>query len=387
MTAGKVFLKRGREKPLQRRHPWIFSGAVDKIPDFENGSVLPVYSHQGEFLAKAYFNKHSQLFGRVLSFEDIPTEKILEKKISSALAQRQDLRPWTNAFRLINGEGDGLPGLIVDHYAKVLVLQVHTLGIEKLKPLILPLLKKAIAPLGIYEQSDLAVRRLEGLDPVRHWIEEGRAFVEIEENGIKFHVSIEKGQKTGFFLDQREMRKLIADLSKNKRVLNCFSYTGGFSLYALRGGASKVTSVDISKEAVSMMQKNTRMNNFSLEKHEMRSENVFHFIRNNQESYDMVILDPPAFIKKKEDKRSGLEAYKKLNFQVISQLPENSLLLTCSCSHFMDRELFQKTIFESALQAKKEVKILSRHRQALDHSTSLFHLEGEYLKSFLLSVC
>ncbi|GAB4191207.1 MAG: class I SAM-dependent methyltransferase [Simkaniaceae bacterium] len=387
MTAGKVFLKRGREKPLQRRHPWIFSGAVDKIPDFENGAVLPVYSHQGEFLAKAYFNKHSQLFGRVLSFEDIPTEKILEKKISSALAQRQNLRPRTNAFRLINGEGDGLPGLIVDHYAKVLVLQVHTLGIEKLKPLILPLLKKAIAPLGIYEQSDLAVRKLEGLDPMRHWIEEGPAFVEIEENGIKFHVSIEKGQKTGFFLDQREMRKLIADLSKNKRVLNCFSYTGGFSLYALRGGASKVTSVDISKEAVSMMQKNTRMNNFSLEKHEMRSENVFHFIRNNQEAYDMVILDPPAFIKKREDKRSGLEAYKKLNFQVMSQLPENSLLLTCSCSHFMDRELFQKIIFESALQAKKEVKILSRHRQALDHPTSLFHLEGEYLKSFLLSLC
>lgn len=392
MNIKKVILKQEKERSiLVNRHPWIFSGAIDQMSsDLANGDLAHVYSAKGEFLALAYFHTENSLSGRILSFEPKPVKEVLQERILQSWNLRKTLIDFshTNCFRLINAEEDGLPGWIVDFYDGVLVMQVNTYGMEKLKPLLVEWLVSIVHPKTIYEKSTSSARLQEGLDFSEGLIwGEAVSEVVVRENGIQFFVSIIGGQKTGFFLDQREMRKKIRELSNGRSVLNCFAYSGGFSLNALQGGAEKVTSVDICSKACQLNEKNTLMNGFSLDRHAVLEEDVFHFLKNASLSdYQLIILDPPAFAKKRQDLTSATKGYKQLNRLVLEQCSPNTLLLTCSCSYFIDEDLFQQILFQAASASKRNVKILLKHLQALDHPVSLYHPEGEYLKSFLLLV-
>ena len=385
----RVVLKPGREKSLLNRHPWIFSGAIASFPPFENGDVLSVYSSSGQFLAKAYFHKENSISGRVLSFLDEPIEICIERHLSKAIALRAKMfdKTITNCYRLINAEGDGIPGLVIDIYDDVAVMQVNTCGIERLKPLIVQKLSIKLKLRGIYEKSQSGARRQEGLaDAVGTLVGECPKEILVKENGLLFLVGIEEGQKTGFFLDQREMRQLIGKLSQDKKVLNCFSYTGGFSLFALKGGAKSVTSIDSSEAACRCASENTLLNHFPLPQHEVIRADVFDYLKNNKNAFDIVILDPPAFAKKRQDINDACRGYKEINRRALEMMPPNSYLLTCSCSHFIDENLFQQVIFQAAIEAGREATICSRHIQATDHPISLFHPEGGYLKSILLHI-
>jgi 23S rRNA (cytosine1962-C5)-methyltransferase len=389
MRDNRVILKPGREKALGNRHPWIFSGAVASLPSFENGQVLPVFSASGQFLCKAYFHLNNSICGRVLTFADETVEKAIEDRICHAIGLREKMfdPDVTNCYRLINAEGDGIPGLIVDIYDDLAVLQANTCGIERLKPLIVPLLSKKLKLRGIFEKSQSTARLKEGLEPATCTLfGECPKEMLVKENGMLFLIDIEQGQKTGFFLDQREMRQLIGKLSKNKRVLNCFSYTGGFSLFALKAGAASVTSIDSSEHACQYARENTLLNHISLEKHNVIRSDVFDYLKNNNDSFDLVILDPPAFAKKKQDINDACRGYKQINRAAFEMLPPDSYLLTSSCSHFIDEDLFGQVIFQSAIEAGRRATICSRHIQAIDHPVSLFHPEGSYLKSLLLHV-
>lgn len=379
----RVILKEGREKSLLQRHPWIFSGAVAKLPNIEPGEVLSVYSSSGNFLAKAYFHPDNSLSGRVLTFENEPIDMAIQKKLDEALSLRK-FDSNTTAYRLVNAEGDGLPGLIVDKYANTFVVQFSTYGMERLKPLILEKLI-ALKPDAIYEKSSSSARAQEGLN-ASEGILYGNDIDEVEvlENGIKFLVSLKTGQKTGLFLDQRERRKEIGQLARDKRVLNCFSYTSGFSLYALNGGAKSVDSVDSCRIACEYAQKNTELNGLS--HHTIHCEDVFTFLKREKLDYNLFILDPPAFAKKRTDIPTACLGYKTINRLVMEKAPRGSLLLTCSCSYFIDEKLFQTLLFQSAQESGRTVRILNHHAQASDHPISIFHPEGEYLKSFLLHI-
>lgn len=383
----KVILKPGREKAVLKQHPWIFSGAIEQLPSCENGEILPVFSSSGQFLAKAYFHTGNSIAGRIVTFVDEPVEAAIEQKLTAALALRQALfdREKTNAMRLVNAEGDGLAGLIADLYDDVLVLQIHTAGMERLKPLLVELFCKLLPLRGIFEKSSSGAREQEGLAESCGTLHgDCPKEVLVKENGLLFLVPIHEGQKTGFFLDQREMRQSIATRSTGKKVLNCFAYTGGFSLFALQAGAARVDSVDSSKIACHIAQENVLLNHFDTEKHRVIHEDVFTFLRQNTLDYDLIILDPPAFAKKRQDVPGACSAYKEINRTAMEKMPKGSLLLTCSCSYFIDAPLFQNLLFQAALEARRSVKIISRHLQANDHPISLFHPEGEYLKGLLL---
>ncbi|HEY4832168.1 MAG TPA: class I SAM-dependent rRNA methyltransferase [Waddliaceae bacterium] len=388
-TSKKLILKPGKEKPLRNRHHWIFSGAVSSFPDNCDGEIIPVYTSDGECLGHAYFNPQVSILGRMISFGDIPPREAIKLALTDAIAFRQIRfkEQSTNAYRLINGEGDGLPGLIVDIYNNILVLQILTLGMERMRSLIIDALKQALNPRAIYEKSLHGSRKEEGLD-FREGVIHGPDVdeVEIRENGLKFIVSLKQGQKTGFFLDQREMRKQIMALATDKRVLNCFSYTGGFSVYALAGGANFAISVDSSEYALESANRNILLNGFFEKQHQARQSDAFEFLRKEKLDYEIVILDPPAFAKGKKDVVAACRGYKELNCLAIRRMPQDSYLLTCSCSNYISADLFQKVIFQAAADAKRPVRIVGRHQIASDHPVNLFHPETEYLKSLLLYI-
>jgi 23S rRNA (cytosine1962-C5)-methyltransferase len=386
MTSNKVILKPGKEKAILNHHHWIFSGAIATLPSFKNGEILPVYAASEKFLGHAYFNSKTSIQGRMLTFDAIDPLEAVKKNIKQAIQLRTKYfdAAQTNAYRLINGEGDCLPGLIVDKYHDVLVLQISTLGMDLLRPMIVDCLIEEINPRIVFEKSLLPSRKEEGLSDFQGFhfgpnIDE----VEIKENGLRFLVSLKEGQKTGFFLDQKEMRLLIRNLSCGKRVLNCFSYTGGFSVFAAAGKASSVVSVDISEKAVELAQRNMEINGFAAH-HIALKEDVFNYLRNNNLDHDLVILDPPAFAKKQKDIVQACRGYKDINRLAMQKMPAKSLLLTCSCSYHVEESLFQKVLFQAAIEAKRQVRIVERHRQAFDHPINLFHPESAYLKSFLL---
>lgn len=384
-----VILKPGKEKPVLQKHHWIFSGAIQKLPPFQDGDFLSVYSSKEELLGSGYFNRQSSIIGRMVSFDSTPPIEAIEARLIAALQLRNNLinKTETNAYRLVNGEGDGLPGLVIDIYDKVAVIQISTLGMDKFRDRLVEFLEKKLQIDTIYEKSQLPSRREEGLQE-RQGLLKGKLpeFVSFKENGLSFLSNLEKSQKTGFFLDQREMRQQIRTLSSKKRVLNAFSYTGGFSVYALAGGATKVDSVDISADAIELAKKHVSLNGFSAEKQGFYCDDVFEFLRNRPLDYDLVILDPPAFAKKKKDVVQGCRGYKDINRLAIQKMPPQSLLLTCSCSYYVDEHLFQQVIFQAALEAKRTVRIIGRHRQAADHPINIYHPESDYLKSFLLYI-
>jgi len=384
-----VILKPGKDKAVRNRHHWIFSGAIQRLPDFENGSILAVRSADGDILGQAYFNRKSSITGRMLSFGNVSAEDALRRNFESAQAlRRRFFDPhFTNAFRLINAEGDGLPGLIVDVYGDVVVLQVATLGMEKLKPFVLDLLVSALEPRSIYEKSDLPARRdegLEGFEGTLYGIEAEK--VKITEAGLDFWVDIVHSQKTGFYLDQREMRRIVRETSAGRRVLNTFAYTGAFSVCALRAGAARVDSVDSSEPALSLARENFTLNGLGPESGTFYTADVFEFLRAPGLDYDYIILDPPAFAKRRTDVVQACRGYKDINRLAIQKVGTPGLIMTCSCSHFVEEGLFQRVVFQAAHEAGRRVRILQKHRQALDHPVNIFHPETQYLKGFLLYV-
>lgn len=374
----RVVLKPGRDASVLRRHPWIFSGAIAEMPPCEPGDIFPVYSSSGKLLASAYFHPKNSIAGRILSFGEEPALTALNRHLKEAC----DLRTLP-ACRLINAEGDFLPGLIVDKYNDVLVIQISTCGMELLKDHVISFLKQRFQPRMIYEKSLSAARREEGLKDFEGVIYgEEVPEVIIEENGVSHLVPIFEGQKTGFFLDQRAMRLLIQRLSLGKRVLNCFAYTGGFGRAALHGGAILVDNIEISKEICKL----SEQHNPDRAKFHYHCSDVFDFLKKSALNYDIVILDPPAFVKKKSDLHAACGAYKELNRLVMEKVPAGTLLLTSSCSSYMEANLFQNLIAQAGAEAGRDIRILGKHLQAEDHPVSLYHPEGDYLKSLLLQL-
>ncbi|KAF3362439.1 Ribosomal RNA large subunit methyltransferase I [Chlamydiales bacterium STE3] len=383
-----VILKLGKEKALINRHHWIFSGAIEKWPKHCDGDVLHVLSHDRQFLGLAYFNKKAAIAGRMLAFEEMDPEEAIVKNLKQACSLRESMfDEETNAYRVVNSEGDLLPGLVVDRYKNVFVLQISTLGMQKFAPIVVEFFKNRYQPCSILEKSMGPARKEEGLEPVQRTLF-GEKIEEIivKENGLNMAVRPFDGQKTGFFIDHREMRLWIRELAKGRKVLNNFSYSGGFSINALKGKATHVVSVDISKQAIELAKKNVVLNDLDMSRCHFYAEDVFQFLREHPLNYDLVILDPPAFAKKAKDIISACRGYKDINRIAMQKMPPKSLLLSCSCSYYIEEELFQKVLFQAAVEAKRTVKIIGRHRQAMDHPINICHKESDYLKSFLLYI-
>jgi len=389
MKTIRCYLKEEKEKPLESRHPWVFSGAIDRIDDnFETGDLIRVYSFQKKFLGIGYLNPRSQIAIRMLAFQDIPiNETFFESKIREAISLRVRFIPReTNAFRLIHSEGDFLPGLIVDRYADYLVVQVLTLGMEKWKDVIVKILAAELPVKGIFEKDDIEARKFEGLEKrVGKLVgEEPPDYIEVQENGVRFVVDIHRGQKTGFFLDQRDNRELIRRHSQNKRVLNCFAYTGGFSVYAALGGASETVSVESSEPALNTARVNFEKN--GIKDFQLVREDVFEYLRAVRQEFDVVILDPPAFCKNKQQIHQAARGYKDINMSALKRLAPGGLLFTASCSSHITPELFQKIIFGAAKDARRDLRILAKTSHPFDHPINIYHPEGEYLKGLLCEV-
>ncbi|MEN6559760.1 MAG: class I SAM-dependent rRNA methyltransferase [Acidobacteriota bacterium] len=387
MTA--VVLKPGRDKAVRNRHHWIFSGAIRDLPDFEDGAILPVRDARGELLGHGYFNRKSSITGRMISFGEEAPEAAVRRGLERALALRAAFfdPAVTNARRLVNAEGDGLPGLIADLYDDVLVLQIATLGMEKLKPLVLEFLARALKPRAILEKSDLPARREEGLEDAEGTLAgEPVESVRILENGVSFRVGLAQGQKTGFYLDQRESRRLVRECAAGRRVLNAFAYTGSFSVCALLGGAVRADSVDTSAPALALAQENFELNGLPSGAGAFFAKDVFEFLREPALDHDFIILDPPAFAKKRTDVVPACRGYKDINRLALQRVRTPGLVLTFSCSHFVDEGLFQQVVFQAAHEAGRRVRILQKHRQAFDHPVNVYHPETAYLKGFLLYV-
>ena len=387
----RITLKQGKEKPLLRGHPWVFSGAVAKIEgNVSPGDMGEVYSKDGQFLGTGYVNPHSQIIFRLLSQEKLGSlDQHVRRRIARATSLREAwFRGKTNAYRLVNGEGDFLPGLVLDRYGETLVLQISTAGMERLKPVLIDTLAKDLHPRTIFERSDVPARKEEGLlEEVGHlYGEEITDPVDIEEYGCRFRVDVRKGQKTGFYLDQRENRFCIREHCKGKRILDCFCYTGAFSVHAGMGKAGEITLIDSSKEALETASQHLGLNSLSPLRHEEIQGDAFKVMRALSSGYDLIILDPPPFAKKKSHVLSASKGYKDLNLQAFRLLREDGLLLTFCCSHHVSTDLFQKIVFSAAVDAKKNVQVLARLGHPLDHPVNLFHPEGEYLKGLLCRV-
>ncbi len=390
-----LFVQDGREKSLQRRHPWVFSGAVERIEGAPaSGDTVQVCDTQGGFLAWAAYNPQSQICARVWSWQ--AAEKIdadfIYRKISNALNARNQLKlnQHSNGMRLIHGESDGLPGLIVDQYADVLVAQLGSAGAERWRDTIADVLQGLCKPVCIYERSDSDGRELEGL-PKRNEILRGKlpAELSIAENGIHIALDVAAGQKTGFYLDQRDNRKLIGKLAEGRDVLNCFCYTGGFSLYALRGGAKSVLSIDSSAEALQLAQRNVELNGFDAARAEWQDKDVFEALRklrDQNRKFDLIVLDPPKFAPTAAFAEKAARAYKDINLLGLKLLRPGGILATFSCSGGISDDLFQKIIAGAALDAGVDAQIVHKVHAAADHPVLLSFPEGAYLKGLVLRV-
>lgn len=391
MNEVKVILKPDREKPVLARHPWIFSGAIDLIDDdFQPGDLVRIHSSHGHFLAKGFLDPRSDIAIRILTFQDRKIDReFFERRMREALRLREALPPPdTDALRLINSEGDYLPGLIADRYGPYLVVEILTPGMESLKDVWAEPLRDLTGASAIYskagparelpDESGEKFRALVGPEPPD--------FVEIRERGVKFWVDIVHGQKTGFFIDQRENRHRVRGLANGRRVLNAFSYTGGFSVNAALGGASSVISVDSSESAMNTCRHNFELNGIDPSAHEFVREDVFDYLRRAGGHFDLIVLDPPAFAKSKAQIMQASRGYKDINLWALKNTAPGGFLFTFSCSSYIDSGLFQKIIFAAAKDAKRKVQILERTSHAFDHPVSVYHPEGEYLKGLLCRV-
>lgn len=388
LDAGSLVLTPKGERAVRGRHHWIFSGAVKRLPEAENGSTVPVLSLAGTPLGYAYFNRGCSLTARMVSFDATPPLDAIRANLVSAYElRRRCLGERTNAWRLCNAEADGVPGLIVDRYGDVLVIQIGTLGMDRLRDSILSLLTEVVSPTAIYERSDAGSRGEEGLDPRVGWVwGTGVDPVEIHEDGLKFRVIIAGSQKTGFYLDQRETRRLVQTYAPGRRVLDCFCYNGGFSVAALAGGSPQATLVDSSAGALEGARANLELNGVSAERTRIVRADVFKYLGEAPLDQELIILDPPAFAKTRHEVPGALRGYHAINRIVLGKARPGTLVLTCSCSYHVNPELFQTTVFQAGREAGRPVRVLHRHHLAADHPINLFHPETEYLKSLLLWV-
>lgn len=384
----KVVIKKEKVSVVQSGHPWIFSGAICHIDPIEKGELVHIVDTSGTFLAMGYANKDQSLTCRILSYEKQEIEDLLKTRFKEAydLRQKTGLLQLTNAYRLINAEGDRLGGLIIDIYDKTAVMQVSTWGMERLKKQIASLLVSQFNLENVIERSDSASRTLEGLEKI-HQVLVGNMpdRIEIFEEGIKLSVDVKEGQKTGYFLDQRPMRVALKDFAKDRSVLNVFSYTGGFSLHALSAGAKKVTSVDVDKKALSLLDQIALASHWH--NHQSICVDAFEFLESQELSeYDLIILDPPAFAKKQKDIPNASKGYKRLMSLTLKKMKPGSILYVASCSYFMDESLFEKLLLQAAAQEKRCLKLIMNQKLAVDHPRLLAHKEGTYLKGFVVQV-
>jgi 23S rRNA (cytosine1962-C5)-methyltransferase len=391
----EIKLKKGKEKAVLQRHPWVFSGALEKVKGSpQNGDVVKVTSANNEFLAYGYYNDQSRVAVRLLEWDENQQidEKWYEAKINQAIASRAHLKTkHTNAYRLIFSEADFLPGLIVDQYADFLSVQILSTGIEKAKPIIISLLVKALAPKGIFDRSDATARTHEGISAENGllWGEAPAAFIAVKENGITYHINIAEGQKSGFYCDQRDNRAILANYAEDKNVLDCFSYSGGFTLNAFAVGAKSVISVDSSALAIETLQQNIGLNKFSKKEFTAIQSDVNKQLRAFKEEnkkFDIVILDPPKYAPSRSALDRAARAYKDLNRLGLLLLESGGLLATFSCSGAVDIETFKQIIAWAALDAGKEVQVIRQFSQPEDHPVRLSFPEGEYLKGLLVRV-
>ena len=389
----KIHLNKGKEHSLLRKHPWVFSGAIRKMEgSITEGDLVSVHSARGEFLGLGHYAPGS-IAVRLLSFQETEvSSQFWIKKIEKAYSLRSRLgltdSKETNTYRLVYAEGDGLPGLIVDVYGDTAVLQAHSIGMWNARNEIAAALKEVMGNklAAVYDKS---AESLPPKAPVEvtngYLLGDGPGRGEVLENGNRFAIDWAGGQKTGFFIDQRDNRALLGEYVTGRKVLNTFCYTGGFSVYALNAGAALVHSVDVSKKAISLTDENIQLNG-NTERHASFAADTFEFFRDQEETYEVIVLDPPAFAKRMNVRHNALMGYKRLNAEAIKRIAPGGILFTFSCSQVVDKNLFHSTVMAAAIEAGREVKVLHQLNQPADHPFSIFHPEGEYLKGLVLYV-
>ena len=385
----QVHLKKDREVPVQRGHPWIFSGAVEAVegpPDA--AGIADVFDAKKNWLARGLYNQKSQIRVRILTWQQETIDgDFFARRLRQAFALRQrHLSAATTAYRIANGEGDFLPGLIVDRYGNFLVLQFFTAGMALFKQDIVEGLGSLDSIHGIFERSEGRVSADEGLEPAVGVLsgEAPPEKITIEENGYKFLVDIRRGQKTGFFLDQRDHRVFLSAVARDRTVLNCFSFSGAFSVYAFGGGAKEVVSLDSSMPALELAEKNLALNGFAGAPGELLKGDAFAYLKEIESKFDLIVLDPPSLAHKRSDVDAATGGYKFLNLHAIQHLKPGAILLTFSCSQHLSIDLFQKVVFGAAVDARRKLAVIRRLSQPLDHPFGLQHPEGEYLKGLAL---
>jgi hydrogenase-4, F subunit len=388
-----IVLKRGKADSLRRFHPWVFSGAIQSLPhNLKEGEIVRVEDASSQFLAVGHYQIGSIAI-RILSFEDVVVDDAFwDERLSEALMLRRALnllRADNNIFRLVHGEGDRLPGLIVDIYGETAVMQAHSVGMHYARHQIAQSLQRILGKsvTQVYYKSETTLpykANLEELDgPLLGNVSNNNVAVE---NDLRFHIDWLRGQKTGFFIDQRENRLLLQHYSNKRHVLNMFCYTGGFSVYALRGGAQEVVSVDSSAKAIDLTNANVALNYPKCDHHKAYAEDAFKFLDKSDDIYDLIVLDPPAFAKHKEAVRNALKGYTRLNLQAMRKIKRGGILFTFSCSQAISKDQFRLAVFTAAAQSGRYVRILHQLHQPADHPVNIYHPEGEYLKGLVLEI-
>lgn len=388
-----IYLKRGKEESLKRFHPWIFSGAIHHMDEgIEEGETVRVITSGGNFIAVGHWQKGT-IAVRVLSFDDIAIdEKFWEGRIASALRMRTSIgiadNPRNNTYRLVHGEGDYLPGLVIDCYGQTAVVQAHSVGMHVCRHQICDALLKVMGERtkNVFYKSETTLPFKAELDHENGFLHGYTDDNTAVENGLKFHIDWLRGQKTGFFVDQRENRSLLERYSKGRSVLNMFCYTGGFSVYAMRGGAKLVHSVDSSAKAIELTKLNVEMNFPGDSRHEAYCDDAFKFLDSHDDKYDLIVLDPPAFAKHRSALHNALKGYIRLNVKGFERIKHGGILFTFSCSQAVSKENFRNAVFTAAAQANRSVRILHQLHQPADHPINIYHPEGEYLKGLVLYV-
>ncbi|MFA6727159.1 MAG: class I SAM-dependent rRNA methyltransferase [Prevotella sp.] len=389
----QVYLKKGKEESLKRFHPWIFSGALSHIDSgVEEGDLVRVITKDGSFIALGHYQTGS-IAVRVLSFEDRPIDDdFWRSRLESALRMRIAIGIADgingNIYRLVHGEGDNLPGLIIDCYGKTAVMQAHSVGMHRCRKIISRILLEVMGSRieNIFYKSETTLPLYDDLGEENGFMYGGNADDVAVENGLKFHIDWLKGQKTGFFIDQRENRSLLEKYASGRSVLNMFCYTGGFSVYAMRGGAKLVHSVDSSAKAIELARSNVEMNFPGDKRHEAFDEDAFKFLDEHDEKYDLIVLDPPAFAKHRSALHNALKGYIRLNLKGLQRIQPGGILFTFSCSQAVNKDQFRAAVFTAAAQAHRRVRILHQLHQPADHPINIYHPEGEYLKGLVLYV-
>ena len=394
----QIFLRRGKEESLLRRHPWIFSGAIEYIRSerdhITEGEIVDVHTKNGDFIARGHYQIGS-IAVRVLTFEQVEIDQAWwNERIATAYDVRRSLdlveNEQTTCYRLVHGEGDSLPGLVVDIYGSTAVVQCHSVGMYRSRKEIAEAIRTVYGERieAIYDKSAQTVPFKAGLNAVDSYLygSSATASQEVLENGNRFNVNWEKGQKTGFFIDQRANRELVRHYAKGRTVLNTFCYTGGFSVYALAGGAVEVVSVDSSERAVQLADENMRLNFGDEVRHSSKAVDAFEYLHDIGDKFDMIILDHPAFAKHHKVLGNAMQGYKKLNARALAQIKSGGILFTFSCSQAVSKELFRTTVFSAAAIAGRRVRILHQLTQPADHPINIYHPEGEYLKGLVLYV-